>query len=85
MDEPRSEQVESGTHSFIVKLWLDDADSVRGHITHVPSGERQYLINLEHILTFIEPYLWRNDPARGRRRGASRWLKLRKRLAGRKS
>jgi len=85
VDEPRTEPVETGTHSFIIKLRLDDAEGVRGHITHVPSGERQYLTDLDDILTFIEPYLWAADPARGRRRRSSRWLKLRKRLAGRKN
>ena len=29
----------------------------RGSITHVPSGERRYLHNLDDILGFIAPYL----------------------------
>ncbi len=29
----------------------------RGHITHVPSDKRQYLNQLEDIVTFIQPYL----------------------------
>jgi hypothetical protein len=53
----------SETHSFIVKLWLEETaeeagrDVWRGHITHVPSGERRYLKNLDAIETFIAPYL----------------------------
>jgi hypothetical protein len=49
--------------SFIVKLWLEDiGDETKqmgwhGYITHVPSGERQYLRELADILTFIKPYL----------------------------
>ncbi len=50
-------------HSFIIKIWLeevaDEADQAvwRGHITHVPSGERRYVKTLEDIATFIVPYL----------------------------
>ena len=41
--------IESGTQSFIIKVWLEDTGedtaraSWRGHITHVPSGEKRYL------------------------------------------
>jgi hypothetical protein len=57
------EQAESVTHSFIVKIWLEEARvdnheaTWRGHITHVPGGERRYLQNLDEIDRFIEPYL----------------------------
>jgi hypothetical protein len=55
--------LESNTHSFIVKVWLEEtAEEVgqatwRGHITHVPSGERRYLQDLGKIAAFIAPYL----------------------------
>ena len=29
----------------------------RGHITHVPSGRRRYVKDLDDILAFIAPYL----------------------------
>jgi hypothetical protein len=54
---------EFNVHSFIVKVWLEeeatnDSDSVwHGHITHVPSGEKRYLNNLDQISLFIQPYL----------------------------
>jgi hypothetical protein len=54
---------EFNVHSFIVKLWLEEeatknSDSVwHGHITHVPSGEKRYLKNLDQISLFIQPYL----------------------------
>jgi hypothetical protein len=54
---------ESNTHSFIVKIWLEetaaenDHATWRGHITHVPGGERRYLKQLNDIVAFIEPYL----------------------------
>lgn len=51
------------TYSFIVKVWLEEAaeeteePTWRGHITHVPSGDRQYVQTLDDIAAFIEPYL----------------------------
>ena len=58
MDTP-----EATLHSFIVKLWLEDTGQQEkpmgwhGYITHVPSGDRQYLRELADIVTFITPYL----------------------------
>jgi hypothetical protein len=55
---------EDGTsHSFIVKVWLERTRSAvhgpawRGRITHVPSGERQYVEELDAIALFIAPRL----------------------------
>jgi hypothetical protein len=54
---------EGYTHSFIVKIWLEETAEEagratwRGHITHVPSGERRYLKKLDEITAFIRPYL----------------------------
>jgi hypothetical protein len=54
---------EEYTHSFIVKIWLEETAEEagratwRGHITHVPSGKRRYLQNVDDIVTFIAPYL----------------------------
>ena len=51
------------THSFIVKLWReqqreDGAQFIwRGHITHVPSGTRRYLRDLNEMALFMTPYL----------------------------
>lgn len=78
---------ESEPHSFIIKLWLgrqsNESGSVpqcwRGHITHVPGGERRYLNRLEEILEFIylffpevpsppRPGLWRSILAFWRKR-----------------
>jgi hypothetical protein len=70
---------ESKVHSFIVKLWLEDAGDEkgsagwRGHITHVPSGKRRYLKTLDDILTFVNPYVpepgWMHGPRN------HRWLR----------
>jgi hypothetical protein len=54
---------ESDVHSFIVKLWIEEASerkgtaNWRGYITHVPGGERHSLKDLSEITAFIMPYL----------------------------
>jgi hypothetical protein len=56
---------ETITHSFIVKIWLEETAEEagkatwRGHITHVFDGERRYLKKLDEITAFIAPYLER--------------------------
>ena len=70
---------EHDSHSFIVKVWLEETVQEagrakwRGHITHVLSGERRYLQTLSGITDFIMPYLERMGvksgfPSRLRRR-----------------
>jgi hypothetical protein len=77
--------LEFNTHSFIVKVWLEEtteeADRAvwRGHITHVPSGERHYLKDLDDITAFIAPYLEKMGVKLGLFWRARRWLKRRKR------
>jgi hypothetical protein len=50
-------------HSFILKFWreemtaADDRPAWRGHITHVPNGERESVQDLAAILAFIRRYL----------------------------
>ena len=50
---------ESVTHSFIVKIWLEEEEKGRwrGHVTHVPGGERQYVEALTDVVEFISPYV----------------------------
>lgn len=49
--------------SFIIKVWIEETVEEagqalwRGHITHVPSGRRKYIQDLERISAFIAPYL----------------------------
>jgi hypothetical protein len=58
---------EATLHSFIVKLSLEDTGdeakqkSWHGYITHVPSGDRQYLRELTDILVFIKSYIESGD------------------------
>lgn len=57
------DQLESSTHSFIVRIWLErTAHNVRsaiwrGHITHVSDGRRRYVQDLNGIVLFMAPYL----------------------------
>jgi hypothetical protein len=50
-------------HSFIIKIWLEEPTESsqkrtwRGHITHVPGGERRAVKQLDEIFVFIIPYL----------------------------
>lgn len=55
--------VESRTHSFVVRIWLEEEPGEsegglwRGHITHVEEETQQYLHNLAEIPAYIAPYL----------------------------
>lgn len=72
---------ESTVHSFIVKLWLEDADSEAGRlkwhgsITHVPSGTRRQFRELSEITDFIEQYVDDNDDRANRRSRLRSWLR----------
>lgn len=58
------ESTEPYAHSFIVRVWLEEEvqetgqTKWRGHITHVPSGKRKYISELD-IDRFIIPYMRR--------------------------
>jgi hypothetical protein len=69
---------ESVTHSFVVRIWLeeDDRASWRGHITHVTSGDRQYVERLADIIDFIAPYV--DGMKAGRTSRFKRWWSARK-------
>ena len=75
------ESLESTSQSFIVKVWVEDSpragsDGVwHGHITHVPSGKRYYVKNLDEIPDFIAPQLEAMGVNLGVRRRLRRWLK----------
>ena len=80
---PNMRRAESLTDSFIVKVWLEGlAEEIggatwRGHITHVPSGRRRYLRDLEGVTAFIAPYLERMGVRLGLRWRLRRWLRHR--------
>jgi hypothetical protein len=68
---------ESNTHSFIVKIWLEDNDPVtwRGHITHVQSGRRCHFENLSTLVDFVTPYLEQMGATFGRLQRMKLWFK----------
>ena len=72
-------------HSFIIKLWLEQSSEEsgpvtwHGYITHVPSGKRRYLKDLNAIVAFVTPYLDAMGVKVGVRRRVRRWLKRQKR------
>ena len=69
------------SHPFIVRIWLEEkargARGVRwrGHITHVPSGERLYLQDLDDITAFVMPYMEAMDVRFGLIWLMKRWFK----------
>jgi hypothetical protein len=73
---------ESTTHSFIVKVWLEETAQEagratwRGYITHVP-GERRYLHDLDDVTSFIAVYLETMGLDLGWRWRLRRWLRRR--------
>jgi len=72
--------LESNTHSFIVKIWLEETveeagqATWRGHITHVPNGDRHYLKDLDDISNFVVPYLDRMGVKLDMRWRVRQWL-----------
>ncbi len=78
---------ESKTHSFVVKIWLEEDaegdDKVdptwRGHITHVPSRQRKYIDDMNGITSFISLYLERMGVHLGERwQGIKGWMRQRR-------
>lgn len=61
--DDHSNMLDTKTFSFVVKIWFEPMDPKtrilfwRGHITHVPSGERRYVKSLVEIPRFIAGYL----------------------------
>src|SRR5574341_775404 len=68
------------THSFIVKIWLEETVEEtghalwRGHITYVPDHERRYVQDLDGITAFIAHYLQRMGVRLGLRWRVAQWL-----------
>jgi hypothetical protein len=62
-EKTHSNLTEFNTHSFVIKIWLEvtptenKKPSWRGHITHIPSGERRYVTTLFCMIAFIIRYL----------------------------
>lgn len=78
------DEIESNTHSFIVRMWSEEADEAtgrirwRGHLTHVLSGKRHYIKELSDIPSLIATYLGVRKTKTRRWERVKRWLKTRK-------
>lgn len=78
------DQLEGTSHPFVVRVWLEEIASKsrgatwRGHITHVPSGERRYLNNLDEATAFIARYLEEMGVKFGIGWRVKQWLKRQK-------
>jgi hypothetical protein len=65
------DQAESGVHSFVIRIWIEEnagkgrRATWRGHVTHVPGGERKYFEGLDAIPLFIASYLERSGARLG--------------------
>ena len=80
MKRVEMKRVETSTHSFIVKIWLEETVEQggkakwRGFVTHVSSGRRRYVESLEDILEFIGRYLEEMGVHLGLRQQLRHWL-----------
>jgi hypothetical protein len=72
-------ELELETHSFIVRIWLEETVAEagvarwRGSITHVGEGVRRYVNGLAEISEFIAGYL-KTLGVRDRKKGLWQWL-----------
>lgn len=76
-DESQQDFIEQDAHSFVINIWFeqinpdDPAYLWRGRITHVASGKRRYLTQLNSISEFIHAYLPQQQS------GFTWWIRLR--------
>ncbi len=74
------------THSFIIKIWLSNPESIndeklwRGTITHVPSGKRRSVATFDDISIFIGQYVKYGDAPVPQRRAQNWGARLRRLL-----
>lgn len=63
--------------SVIVKIWVHDSEpaSWHGQITHIPSGEQQYVSRLEDIGMIVSRYLAAAGIKPGRWMRVRQWLR----------
>lgn len=40
-------------HLFIVRIWFERADTWRGQVEHIPSGQKLYFTSLDDLNDFI--------------------------------
>ena len=63
MDEHPGDQADLVIHSFVIRIWLEDAGQPasppiwHGQLTHIPGGERHYFSDLSEIAAIIKRHL----------------------------
>jgi hypothetical protein len=72
---------EAKTQTFILRIWLEPreikgaAESRRGVIEHIPSGERRYFTRIDEISGIIRHFLQLSGADLDERRSVFKWLK----------
>jgi hypothetical protein len=70
LDEQPDDQADLVIHSFVIRIWFDDANQGagapvwRGQITHIPGGERRYFNDIAEIPILIGQHLNAQDNSR---------------------
>ena len=83
-DDAAADQIAPKSESFIVKVWSEDTATPsskvtwRGYVTHVFSGKRGYVRDLDDITDFIVPYLQALGVTVQKRWRLRQWVKARK-------
>lgn len=76
---------EKSTHSFVVKVWLEQdpkrAGQVlwRGHVIHVMSKQQRYVERLDDISDFVADYLRQSGINLSLSRRLRQWMRKAKR------
>jgi hypothetical protein len=85
VDNDGMDLYEANTHPFVIKIWLEETAEEagravwRGHITHVPTGQRRYIQVLDDIVAFIASYLEQMGVQPVANRRQCRWFRWFKR------
>lgn len=62
-DEGIMARFEQEAHSFVIRVWQENRDDVtdtavwRGWVDHIPSGQRHYFQEVEHLIEIMTVYL----------------------------
>jgi hypothetical protein len=78
------DEVDPITDSFVLKIWLEERAKLarsaiwRGYITHVASGTRRYVKDLDGIVIFVTSYLQKMGVQPSRSQRLKRWVQRQK-------
>jgi hypothetical protein len=77
--EQATDILEFRRQSFVVRIWLEESGTPgvsqwRGNIVHVPSGDHQYVKDIDEITSFIAKYIGKMAPRVEFQRRFRSWL-----------